>query len=265
MNEKLSFLFNTKILDMKRKLLFIILIAGIIVISCQQKKIAESPLTVFQTNKGEAGTALEIKFLAGKYHNHPTFSFWVEDMEGNYIETIYVTQYLAKGIYGHGSLGAGKWDSKPGPAERPSTLPYWLHKRNVLSDGKTLLPSPESPIPDAITGATPPDDFILETVIKKPVPERFRLMMEINQTWDWNEYWNNGLHPDDINYNISCQPALVYSVEVDRNQPDKDYYLNPIGHSHYSGLTGELFTDISTLTTAKEIVNKVCVRIKNQN
>jgi hypothetical protein len=52
-------------------------------------------------------------------------------------------------------------------------------------------------------------------------------------------------------------------VVIDRNQPGKDFYLNPIGHSHFSGADGELYTDISTLTTAKEIVNKVCVRIKN--
>jgi len=248
---------------MKGKLLFILLITSAILVSCQQKKIADQPLSVIQTNKGVTGIPIEIKFLSGRNHNHPTFSFWVEDLEGNFIETLYVTQYLAKGIFGHGSLGEGKWDSKPGPAKRPSTLPYWLHKRLENSDDKTLMPSPENPIPDAITGATPPNDFILETVIDKPVAQKFRIMMEINQPWDWNEYWNNGLHPEDFNYSVSCQPALVYSVVIDKNQPGKDFYLNPIGHSHYSGQNGELFTDISTLTTAKEIVNKVCVRIKN--
>lgn len=247
---------------MKGKILLVILIASTILVSCQQKKISEEPLPVIQTNKGEMGIPVEIKFLAGKYHNHPTFSFWVEDLEGNYIETLFVTQYLAKGIYGHGSLGEGKWDSKPGPAKRPSTLPYWLHQRIANSD-EELMPSPANPIPDAITGATPPGDFILETVVNKPVAQKFRIMMEINQPWDWNEFWNNGLYPGDFNYSVSCQPALVYSVVIDRRQPNKDFYLNPIGHSHYSGLNGELFSDISTLTTANEIVNKVCVRIKN--
>jgi hypothetical protein len=243
-------------------LLFIILIASGILASCQQKKIAEQPLSVIQTNKGETGIPLEIKFLSGRNHNHPTFSFWVEDLEGNFIETLYVTQYLAKGIFGHGSISEGKWDSKPGPAKRPSTLPYWLHKRIMNSVDKTLLPTAENPIPDAITGATPPENFILETVIDKPVAQKFRIMMEINQPWDWNEYWNNGLHPGDFDYSVSCQPAIVYSVIIDRNQQGKDFYLNPIGHSHYSGMDGELYTDLSTLTTAKEIVNIVYVHIK---
>jgi len=231
-------------------------------VSCQQKKITEKTLQYFQTNKGETGMPLEIRFLQGKQHNHPTFSFWIEDLEGNYIETLYVTEYLAKGVYGHGALGVGKWDSKPGPAERPSTLPYWLHKWKGNASRNAVLPSPESPVPDAITGATPPGDFVLETVAKKPLPVQFRLMMEINQTWDWNEYWNNNLYPDDFDYKISCQPALVYSVVVNSDQAGKDFYLNPIGHSHYSGKDGELYTDISTLTTAKEIVGKVCVKIR---
>jgi hypothetical protein len=248
---------------MNAKYLFTILAVSAMLVSCQQKKIADNPVGFLQTNKGEKGTNIEIKFIKGKYHNHPTFSFWVEDIEGKYIETLYVTQYLAKGIYGHGSLGEGKWDSKPGPAQRPSTLPYWLHKWTGKDDSKSSLPTPENPVPDAITGATPSGDFILETVIDKPVGKKFRLMMEINQPWDWNQYWNNGLHPENFDYKVSCQPALVYSVIIDSDQPNKDFYLNPIGHSHYSGLNGELFTDISTLTTAKEIVFKVSARIKN--
>jgi hypothetical protein len=229
--------------------------------SCRNSGISQTTSTTVQTNKGEDGLNLEIKFLKGKSFNHPTFSFWVEDLDGNYIETLMVTEYVAKGIFGHGSLGEGKWDSKPGPAERPSTLPVWLHKQLIESGGK-LLPSPENPVPDAITSATPTGDFVLETVIKNKLPKKFRLMMEINQTWDWNEYWNNSLFPYDFNYKASCQPALVYAVTIDKDQPQKEYYLNPIGHSHYSGKDGELYTDISTITTAKEIAYKVYAVIK---
>jgi hypothetical protein len=249
-------------LKMKNILLLLVIVTIASLSSCLNTGISQPTTTALQTNKGENGLKLEIKFLKGKSFNHPTFSFWVEDLEGNYIETLMVTEYVAKGIFGHGSLGNGKWDSKPGPAERPSTLPVWLHKHLIESGGK-LLPSPENPVPDAITSATPPGDFVLESVIKNKLQNKFRLMMEINQTWDWNEYWNNSLFPDDFDYKASCQPALVYSTVVDCNQPGKDFYLNPIGHSHYSGLNGELYTDISTLTTAKEIVYKVCVQIKN--
>ena len=246
---------------MKQNLIISLILLSGVLVACSGEKNLNTKTDVIQTNKGKTGVALEIRFLKGKYHNHPTFAFWVEDLEGNYIETLYVTQYLGKGIYGHGSLGDGKWDSKPGPAERPSALPYWLHKQDLTPGNEQNLPTSKNPVPDAITGATPMGDFVLETLIDKPVPERFRLMMEINQTWDWNEYWNNNKFPGDFDYAVSCQPALVYSVVIDKNQVGKEFYLNPIGHSHESGKTGELFTDLSTITTAKDIVNKVSAKI----
>lgn len=39
------------------------------------------------------------------------------------------------------------------------------------------------------------------------------------------------------------------------------YELQVIGHSHYSGKTGELFTDLSTMTTALDIADKLNVKI----
>jgi len=208
------------------------------------------------------GDNLEIKLYTGKHHNYPTFSFWIEDIEGNYIETLFVTKYLASGIYGYGSLGEGKWDNKPGEARRPATLPYWLHKRGIKADGETYLPTPQQPVPDAITGATPKANFLLQTKSTEKLPQRFRLMMEINQPWDWNEFWNNSRYPDDTDYKSSCQPALIYAVTVDQSKNDSEFFLNPIGHAHYAGKDGDLYTDLSTITTAKEIVYKVSVRLK---
>jgi hypothetical protein len=65
--------------------------------------------------------------------------------------------------------------------------------------------------------------------------------MEINQPWDWNEYWTNTKYPDDEEYKTSCQPALVYRAIVNLDNAEKTYPMKVIGHSHYSGKTGELF------------------------
>jgi hypothetical protein len=217
---------------------------------------------VIQTNPKEQGISLEIKFLKDKAFNQPTFAFWVEDTEGNYIETLYVTNYLATGTYKHARLGEGEPLSKRGPAKRPSTLPYWLHKRNIRSDGITYLPTPEKPVPDAITSATPQTSFVLKTVCVSKLPRKFKVMMEINQPWDYNEYWNKERFPGEFDYSYSCQPALVYSTEIDLDNLQKEFSLSLIGHSHYSGKNGELFEDTSTLTTAKNIVKKVEVLVK---
>jgi hypothetical protein len=86
--------------------------------------------------------------------------------------------------------------------------------------------------------------------------------MEINQTWDWNQYWHNNRFPDDEEYKTSCQPALIYMAEVNLSNTKQPIELKPIGHSHPSGKTGEIFSDISTLTTALNIVQKVFVTIE---
>jgi hypothetical protein len=245
---------------MNRTLIIVFLTVALFIQSCHDRKVTDQSVPLLETNVDQKGTALEISFTKGRAHNYPTFAFWIEDLEGNYLETLYVTGYFGSGIFGHGSLGENKWDNKPGRAERPSALPYWLHQR-AGSGGKVIVPSPEHPVPDAITSATPSGSFLLKTRALKQLPQRFRLVMEINQPWDWNEYWNNSRFPGEFNYSVSCQPALIYAVTVDRSKVGTEFFLNPIGHSHYSGLDGELYTDLTTITTAKDIVQKVSVKL----
>ncbi|HDP68410.1 MAG TPA: hypothetical protein ENN20_07935 [Candidatus Marinimicrobia bacterium] len=85
--------------------------------------------------------------------------------------------------------------------------------------------------------------------------------MEINQTWDSNHYWTNNKYPDDLEYFTSLQPALVYAVTIDLDSGISEYFLNPIGHSHYSGKNGLLYTDLTTFTTALQIAKKIIVRV----
>jgi hypothetical protein len=123
------------------------------------------------------------------------------------------------------------------------------------------MPDPEHPVADAYSGATPTTGFVLKTRADNNLPEKFRVMFEINQNWDWNEYWTNNKYPDDENYKMSCQPALVYEAVVDMNNRNESYKMKVIGHSHYSGKTGELFPDLSTITTALNIADSIIVRI----
>jgi hypothetical protein len=86
--------------------------------------------------------------------------------------------------------------------------------------------------------------------------------MEINQAWDSNKFWSNNKFPGDRDYFGSLQPALIYAVSIDLNNTEKQYFLNPIGHSHFSGKDGKLYTDISTITSAKEIAEKIMVTLQ---
>ncbi|HSO87906.1 MAG TPA: hypothetical protein VLQ91_15230 [Draconibacterium sp.] len=235
----------------------IILFAG-----CASQQKLTNEKEIITTTPEQINTKLEIEFIKGKYHNHPSFAIWIEDLDGNYIETLYVTQYFAKGVFGHGEAEPGKWKNEPGEVRRPAALPYWSHKRNIKAADGLYAPSSETAVPDALTGATPKGNFTLSTGSKVSGNKSFRVLFEINQPWDSNDFWNNNKFPENLNYNTSLQPALVYEAVITPSSPKSEYYLNPIGHSHPSGETGELFTDLSTITTAKEIVSKLVARIK---
>jgi hypothetical protein len=231
-------------------------------LGCASQRGMESEPIVIHTSPENAVREMEIEFQKGKAFNHPSFAVWIEDHEGNYIETLYVTGYVAKGRFGFGEVEPGKWKNEPGNVRRPATLPYWAHKRNIKAPDGLYIPSAETAVPDALTSATPQSDFKLETGTSYAGSKKFRVLFEINQAWDANEFWTNNKFEGDLNYFGSLQPALVYAVTVDPENKETEYHLNPIGHSHPTGANGVLFTDITTLTTAKEIARKIIVRLK---
>ncbi len=204
---------------------------------------------------------IELNFLKGKSHNHPTFAIWIEDEDGSYLETLFVTEYISKGVFAYADAGEWSWKNEKGETLRPAALPYWSHKRNVISRDSLLIPTPENPVPDAISSATPKGSFVLRTSTSDDLPVSFNILLEINQTWDWNEYWTNTKYPNDKDYKTSSQPSIIYAGEIDSTGTTDKIRLKPIGHGHYSGKDGKLYTDVSNFTTALEIANEITVTI----
>jgi hypothetical protein len=217
-------------------------------------------IVLITSNAGGSGRTIEIEMRKGKSHNHPTFAIWLEDTNGSYIQTLFVTSAIGQGIFRYGDKSDGKW--KPGEVRRPAAIPYWAHKRGVISENGLLLPTPRSKVPDAYSGATPEGSFRLTTKPDELANGKVKLMFEINQPWDFNEFWTNSLYLDDADYKTSCQPALVYSAIIDLDSPGSAIEMKPVGHSHYSGKSGELFPDLSTITSALYIADKIIVMVK---
>jgi hypothetical protein len=208
----------------------------------------------------EGGPVLTIDFIKGESHNHPSFAVWVEDVNGNLIKTLFVTNAVATGYYNRGDAGDGTWLTVPGPSNRPAALPYWFHKRENIYPDQEIVPSPKQPVPDAYTGATPKGSFKLNASTE--LPDVYKVIVEVNQPWDWNQYWTNAKFPDEKDYKTSAQPSFIYSVTVKSSENSGPYYLNPIGHGHYSGKDGLLYTDISTMTTATNIFDSIILQVK---
>lgn len=237
-----------------------ILFAAMILLSLNvsAKKIKKEVPVQVQYGTENTGTKLEISFEKGKYYNHPLFAIWLADEDGKYIQTLYVSQSIGKGVFLRGSRNTGQW--MPGEIQRPAALPYWVHQRNIKNEKGGLLPTPTNPVADAYTGATPKNAFVLGVTTENKLNGKYKVMFELNQSWDWNDYWFNAKYPDDKEYRTSSQPALVYSADLDSSNP-QPIEFKAIGHSHYSGKDGSLNKDIKTLSTALQIAKKITVKI----
>jgi hypothetical protein len=218
---------------------------------------------ILYTNTGDRGLPVEIEFRKGRAHNHPLMAIWAENMQGDYIQTLYVAQSIAAGVFRHGDASTGRW--MPGPVRRPAALPYWGHQRGIRAADGYYLPTQDDPLPDAMTGPTPKSHFIVRSRMPEMKTGKFRVLLEVNQSWDWNQYWTNTRYPDDEHYMSSSQPAVVYEAVIDPEAQQVEFLMTPVGHSHWSGATGELFPDLGTLTTALEIAGKITVRLMEAN
>lgn len=232
-----------------------------ILCSCSSKKITqEKNYDIIKNKINAAGNPITILFQKGESFNHPSFAIWIEDTAGNYIQTLFVTKAVGTGIFTYGKPKGREW--VPSEKRRPSSLPYWSHKRGIKEKDGFYVPDSLHPVTDAITGATPLNNFELHTAIKDTTLKKFIILLEINQTWDFNEYWTNNKYPDNEAYKASCQPSVIYSGDVDLIEGSAEIELVPIGHGHYAGEDGELYPDLSTLTTALKIASKIVVKIK---
>jgi hypothetical protein len=226
----------------------------------QRRKAITPESEVIKTNPSGAGLQFIFNVTAGKSHNYPMMAAWLEDAEGHYIQTLYVNQSVAKGYFNYADRSEGKW--KPGALIRPASLPVWAHKRGVPSGEGHFMPTQENPVPDAYTSATPKGDFLLKSKSDGRLTGKIRVFFEVNQSWDWNEYWTNNKYPDEDDYKTSAQPSVVYSVEIDPDNLSDSYLMEAIGHGHYSGKNGDINPDLSTITTALQIFETIEVKVE---
>ena len=216
---------------------------------------------------------ITVDFLKGKHFWNPQLVIWIEDSVGNYIKTLLVTRSTAKGLFYSGRSASNFKESdevkveEKTPTRRVDALPYWSHKRNhIYSDG-FFSPPPGEPLPDAITSATPKQNFYFksrESSIEDLTS--FRVMIEVNVAFDENEYYSEYDFLEDSLYHggtgLLGQPSLIYGTIINVKNPQRYYLLTLLGHGHHSGATGDLISDVRKITTARYIVERIVVGIK---
>lgn len=233
-----------------------------------EKTLNQTTYEIIEMNTHKA-IQLTLDVLRSKHYWHPQMAVWTEDVEGNYLETIFVTKATAKGLFfgGRSKDNFKTFDAEQSASSdyrRVNALPVWSHKRNVPYADSMFVPTPDHPLPDGISGATIVDNFKLQSSID--TVRKFKLHVELNVAFDDNEFYSEFDFPDDEIFHSGTgqlgQPSIVFSTTIDMND-NKDYYLmDLIGHGHQSGQNGKIYTDLSTLTTAKEIVERIVVGVK---
>lgn len=235
-----------------------IIITGLCVLtimccSCEKELIAygQGDLRI-SIEKGEAWLHDFPLFMGIKKKNPPQIAIWTEDLQGNYLSTIYVTHKIA----------TQSWQASGGN-RRKEALPHWCHSRGVQYADGLYLPTKKEPLTDGVTGATPQGSFDLKLT---PVEElkRFIVKIEVNHSTDWNDAYPKSAKEGDANYSGgkegSGQPAVVYMAEIDLTGGQKEFEAIPAGHSSPDGSSGEITEDTSALTTALEIVKKIVIK-----
>jgi len=210
---------------------------------------------------GSHEIAIELK--KGEGFQYPLFAVWAEDSIGNYIETLYISRVISSSTFDYGKKVDDNW--KSAIVRRPEALPYWSHKRDVKASDGLFVPLNNALDLDAVSGATPTSNFILKS--KSNLNSKYKIFVEVNQSYDWNEYYTENKFPNDLIYSGTGQvgqPSLIYSAEIKSDEvKSKPYYLMAlIGHGHHSGKNGDLYTDLKNITTAKTIVDRIIISIK---
>ncbi len=186
--------------------------------------------------------------------NPPQIAIWVEDLSGNYITSIYVSHKIA----------TKSWQGK-GNNRRKESLPVWCYARGVRYPDGLYLPTEKEPLVDGISGATPRGSFDVKI---RPIRDlkQFIVKVELNHSTDWNDNYPKNAKEGDTNYSGgkegSGQPAVVYAAEIDLNSTQKQYTATLIGHSSPDGGNGDIYPDISSLTSALKIVKGITINIQ---
>lgn len=237
--------------------------------------VSEDSFQVIRTHVDElaGGTALPIRILvrAGRhyesdpqplflgltYTSTPQMAFWVEDSDGRFVDTLYVTRALS-------SAGFRSTDPLDDSViRRPEALPVWSHRRGtVYRDGLTI-PLPGDTALDGVTAPTPLGHYDLVSGTAAGL-RRFRVLMEVNRSYDFNAYWHPDRFPEDPVYSgsgSSGQPSVVYAADVDLDSPERWVLLRPVGHGHPSGADGVLVPELTGIDTALELVGPVLVEV----
>ncbi|MCR5613362.1 DUF2271 domain-containing protein [Treponema sp.] len=176
-----------------------------------------------------------------KEKREPQFAVWLEDSDGNFIRTLYVTERAS-----HKS-----WIMSPKEG-RPESLPVWYHASKHESS-KTKKHDDKKAQLDAVTSATPKGGIIFNAEIED---KEYIIKAEFNTSFDYNDFYTKK------NSGVNDQPSVIYSAKIpaDFNNESDEIKLSFEGCGSIDGSDGTIHLYVSKLTTATEIVKLIDIK-----
>ena len=164
----------------------------------------------------------------------PQFAIWLEDTDGNYISTLYVTEKACK----------KSWIFAPKEG-RPESLPVWYHASNY--DPKKEQKADALISLDAVSGATPKTGI----TFSKNIPDNACVIKaEFNVSFDYNDTYTKA------NSSVNGQPSVIYEAKIPEGASD-EITLTYSGTGSVNGADGEVHEDTQGLTTALSIIKGI--------
>ncbi|MEJ2098734.1 MAG: hypothetical protein P8X68_02000 [Desulfobacterales bacterium] len=191
-----------------------------------------------------SGPVLSLRIVLTQ--NGCQLAIWLNDESGKFIDTIYVTRKTAR--KGLGNRGGGLDDRLGG--SRLSVLPVWAHQRGIKNDAANFYPSKTTPLVDAISSATPKaGQFIWNWKPRRALKlGRYDYYIEVNKSFDQNEYHNYSWYRG--------QPSVIWRGHLQIGDQISRSKAEIIGHGDVAGADGRIDADLSTLTTALDLIRE---------
>lgn len=167
------------------------------------------------------------------FNRPPTIACWLESVDGEYVETIFVTHNAKTGEwYGH-------------PQGQPGALPVWTNK---VSDKKI----------DAISGSSLGKGKKFIANAGKPLASgSYIIKFEINKPYDYNKIFRKNLPKNDPKYSgDNGQPSLIYEGKLEIGKNSNTSFLKPVGTGSPNGQDGQIH-DLTGLSSALKIIDSV--------
>jgi hypothetical protein len=238
----------------------LILAATVFSAACSGNSAKAEHVTI-KTHQNITGKQISIDAQKGSAWSHkqsfgiisinivPQFAIWIEDTQGNYLETLYVTKKYAIQDWPYAKYEKDK-------PFRISSMPYWRNKR--LKKTKSPVTN-KTPLPDTMTGATPGGDFTLKSKIEK-LHTKVIIKAEFNKSFDTNSFYNSKRDASKIN----GQPSVIFSSDViNLKKPKQSYKMKFIGHGGETGKDKKLYKNTKNLSTALKIIKTIKIAIAN--